>query len=127
MLSWFNLFVFTVLCYSVSNHFVYAHGPFHMYDKIRDLASRTSETLGELFQCMICFPFWVGLLLSLIDTFFIGGEPFTPFNVVDTYSDMPWWLVSFFDAMFASGAVWLIHTLQEAIERTNQEANNYDG
>ena len=59
--SWFVVFVFSVIVYSISNHFVYAHGPMHVYDKIRNIAQRIHPNLGELFECMICFPTWVGM------------------------------------------------------------------
>jgi hypothetical protein len=32
----------------------------------------------------------------------------------------PWWIIMILDGFFASGIVWLINTVQEALERTNQ-------
>jgi hypothetical protein len=31
----------------------------------------------------------------------------------------PWWVIMILDGFFASGIVWLIHTVQEALERSN--------
>ena len=114
---WYLLVLFSVLAYSISNHFVFAHGPFHIYDKIRNIADRIGTGFGELFHCMICFPFWVGLVLSLCDYFFLYGTPLTPFNILQFYTNMHWAAVAFLDGMLASGIVWLIHTLQEFFER----------
>ena len=60
------IFVFSIIAYAISNHFVYAHGPMHIYDHIRCLADKIHPNLGELFQCMICFPTWVGMILSVL-------------------------------------------------------------
>ena len=47
--SWFVVFVFSVIVYSISNHFVYAHGPMHVYDKIRYMSQSIHPYLVELF------------------------------------------------------------------------------
>ena len=80
--SWFVVFVFSVSVYSISNHFVYAHGPMHVYDKIRNIAHRIHPNLGELFECMICFPTWVGMALSAMNYFFLNGVALTPFMIL---------------------------------------------
>ena len=80
--SWFVVFVFSVIVYSISNHFVYAHGPMHVYDKIRNIAQRIHPNLGELFECMICFPTWVGMALSAMNYFFLNGVALTPFMIL---------------------------------------------
>lgn len=62
---------------------------------------------GELFTCMICLPFWVGVLLSVF-----------AFSITEEYlhiqtNTLAWFL----DGCLTSGAVWLIHTLQEKLEK----------
>ena len=118
MNDWVVIFIFSILAYGISNHFVYAHGPFHIYDKIRELACKIHENLGELFQCMICFPTWVGMILSVLNSVFYPYFELTPgMLLLGGYA--PWWVIMILDGFFASGIVWLIHTAQEALERSN--------
>lgn len=117
-MDWIVIFVFSVVAYAISNHFVYAHGPMHIYDHIRCLAEKIHPNLGELFQCMICFPTWVGFMLSVLNSLFLPFANLTPgMLLMGVYT--PWWVIMVFDGFFASGIVWLIHTAQEALERSN--------
>lgn len=118
MMDWIVIFVFSVVAYAISNHFIYAHGPMHIYDHIRCLAEKIHPNLGELFQCMICFPTWVGFMLSVLNSLFLPLISLTPgMLLMGMYA--PWWVIMVFDGFFASGIVWLIHTAQEALERSN--------
>ena len=116
--EWIIIFVFSILAYAISNHFVYAHGPAHIYDKIRELAEKIHSNLGELFQCMICFPTWVGFILSACNSLFLPTLKLTPFMLL-LGGSVHWLIIMILDGFFASGIVWLIHTLQEALERSN--------
>jgi hypothetical protein len=118
MSSWVVIFIFSIVSYAISNHFVYAHGPAHIYDKIRDIANKIHSNLGELFSCMICFPTWVGFILSACNSFFYPTLTLTPFMLL-LGATAPWWVIMILDGFFASGIVWLIHTAQEALERSN--------
>ena len=118
MNSWVIIFIFSVLAYSISNHFVYAHGPVHIYDKMRELANKIHSNLGELFSCMICFPTWVGFILSAANSLLVPTLKLTPLMLL-LGGVAPWWVIMILDGFFASGIVWLIHTAQEAMERSN--------
>lgn len=118
MSCWFIVFSFSIVAYAISNHFVYAHGPMHIYDHIRCLAEKIHPNLGELFQCMICFPTWVGFIISALNSLFLPYLDLTPgMLLLNFYA--PWWTIMIIDGFFASGIVWLIHTAQEALERSN--------
>lgn len=116
--EWVIIFIFSIVAYGISNHFVYAHGPMHLYDKIRDIAAKIHPNLGELFQCMICFPTWVGFILSAANSWLLPTLELTPMMLV-LGSFAPWWIIMILDGFFASGIVWLINTVQEALERSN--------
>ena len=118
MSSWVVIFVFSILSYSISNHFVFAHGPMHLYDKIRDIAAKIHPNLGELMNCMICFPTWVGFVLSVLNSLFVPSLSLTPMMLL-LGGTAPWWVIMIFDGFFASGISWLINTIQEALERSN--------
>lgn|SRR5574344_1061720 len=113
----FTLIIYSVTVYAISNMFVYANGPFGIFDKIRQIASRIGKQFEELFSCMICFPTWVGIFMSLINLIFFPECGLTPFNCILPHEEWMWIII--FDAAYASGITWLIHTCQEAIERTN--------
>ena len=119
-MNWLIVFIFSIISYGVSNHFVYAHGPMHIYDKIRDIAEKIHPNLGELFQCMICFPTWCGMILSVGNTLFYPEFTLTPAMIL-LNGIAPWWIIMIFDGFFASGIVWLIHTWQESMERRSNE------
>ena len=117
-MEWITIFIFSIVAYAISNHFVYAHGPMHIYDWIRDTAAKIHPNLGELFQCMICFPTWIGFILSAANSIFLPYVWLTP-GMIMLGTFAPWWIIMILDGFFASGIVWLIHTLQEALERSN--------
>ena len=117
-MEWVIIFVFSIVSYAISNHLVYAHGPMHIYDKIRELANRISENLGELFECMICMPTWIGMILSACNSLLLPKLTLTPMMML-LNGFAPWWVIMILDGFFASGIVWLIHTAQEALERSN--------
>lgn len=94
--------IFLLTAYGISNIIVYSS----MFEWWRILCVKLSPNfLGELFQCMMCLPFWVGIILSIV-----------------VYS--PWgkfvnsiYLSAFLDGCLTSGSVWLLHTIQEKLEK----------
>lgn len=117
-MEWIVIFIFSITAYAISNHFVYAHGPMHIYDKIREIMTKIHSNLGELFSCMICFPTWIGFILSAANSLLLPTLKLTPFMLLLSGSTF-WWVIMILDGFFASGIVWLIHTCQEALERSN--------
>jgi hypothetical protein len=99
-----DLIVFLLTAYGISNIMVFSS----IFSKWRDFWNRVSPNFfGDLFTCMICLPFWVGVILSS----FI-------FSISDNYLGInSVVLSSFIDACLTSGGVWLIHTIQEKIEK----------
>ena len=111
-----NFIIFSILCYSFSNLFIYAKGPFNMFGVIRNIASRI--WLGEVFSCMMCLPLWVGAILSLIDIF-LPSISFTPFNMILGQMDLNLWVIvaiTLLDGVLSSGVTWLIHNIEEFFE-----------
>ena len=115
-----TLIIYFLLAYGISNWFVFSMGPFHVFDKIRNYAAMIHPQFGELMNCMICFPSWVGIILSLLNYFLIP-VPFTPFNILFAGANVNWLLIALFDSAITSGVVWLINTLQEALETRYEE------
>lgn len=109
------VFLYSILAYSISNMFVFAIGPFHIFEKIREFVSSKSEMLAELFSCMICFPANVGWVLSLLNLLILPNTPLTPFNALLYGQGLPI-IIVLCDLFYTSGIVWLIHSLQEYLE-----------
>lgn len=80
----------------------------------------TKSFFGKLFGCMMCLPFWWGVILSITFTsptmVYINDLFLFNFLLIKN-----WVLSMFFDGCLASGAVWLIHNFEEALERHGKE------
>ena len=121
-----DLFIIYILCsYGISNIIVYSSGPFEIFTRFRDYMDRMPSNFGELFRCMICFPTWVGIFMSLIDMFLIKDISFTPFNILFNNNIDLWYFIIAFDAAITSGTVWILNTIQEYLESfTNKNNGN---
>ena len=111
-----NLLIFILFVYGLSNILVFSAGPFNIFLKIRILAKKLPSNLGDVFDCMICMPTWIGMGLSLFNMLLYPTVNISPFYgiVQDTQH---WYIVMLLDAMVASASTWLIHTLQEYFEK----------
>ena len=70
-------------------------------------------SLYKLFTCFMCLGTWMGFAVSLILTHFGYSEitPLGSLGVTNLY------LITFLNGLVSAGGVWLIHTLQETLER----------
>ena len=75
-----------------------------IFDNQRAWIIKKSTFFGDLIQCMMCTPTWVGFFFSL--TFFSPTESMA----MIPYSNI------FFDGMLASGSVWAINAMVEWFE-----------
>jgi len=106
-----ELLVFILLNYGVSNIIVYGS----IFNGFREFWKSVSPNFfGKLFSCMMCTPFWTGVLLSV--TFhLIGCDKLSPLTCQGVNN---LFLSVFFDGILASGTTWLLHTFQEMMERS---------
>lgn len=114
-MSFLIVFCYILFAYGIANMVCYAEGPFNMFAWWREVSDNISEGFGKLFNCMMCFSTWVGLVTSIVDLL-IPSVAFTPFNLILAGHGL-WWLIPILDAGLTSGAVWLLHNLEEAFER----------
>ena len=117
MLLFVTFLSYIFLSYGLSNIVVYSNGPFHIFEKWRNLSHNINEQFGELFTCMLCFSTWVGLALSLVNSLLLSSVAFTPFNII-LGTVAPFWLIMILDMGFTSAVVWLLHQLEEMMEKT---------
>lgn len=114
-MSFLIVFCYILFAYGIANMVCYAEGPWGIFEWWREVADHISEGFGKLFHCMMCFSTWVGLVFSVVDLL-LPALAFTPFNLILAGSGL-WWLIPILDAGLTSGAVWLLHNLEEAFER----------
>lgn len=110
-----EILLFLLVVYGISNIIVYNTIP--IWEKFFNFIYKISpKYLGKMLSCMMCLPTWVGFGLSylLVSLGYVQFSPFTSLGI-DTI-----WLAIFLDGCIASGVTWLLHTIQEALERTNQ-------
>ena len=110
-----KIFGYIIFAYGISNIIVYGEGPWGCFETFRGIMNNISEGFCKLFNCMMCFSTWVGLLFSGIDLL-IPQITLTPFNIIINNSHL-WWLILIMDMGFTSGIVWLLHNFEEACER----------
>lgn len=112
-----NIIVYILFAYGITNLLVYGTGPFEILVKFRLLARKILNTLGDMLDCMMCTSTNIGWIISLLNILFIS-VPLTPMMILYG-SVLPWYVIIFGDACITSGAVWLIHNVEEALERSN--------
>jgi len=76
-----------------------------IFEKQREWISKKSEWFGKLVNCMMCLPFYTGLIMSLI----FGG-------LTNKFFPCPWYVCLFFDAVFTSGTNYTLNVLVEFLE-----------
>ena len=100
------------MTYGLTNILVFGK----IFDKPRNWVSDKSSFLKGLLGCMMCLSTWVGMISSLF--FFSPVMSLKLVNpILDWHYGIVFPLAIFLDAMFTSGTVWVIHTVQEAFER----------
>jgi hypothetical protein len=121
----FILIIFSFVCYSATQMLVYLNGPFHIFEKFRNLMQRTNEQLGELIGCEACTSTWVSFIISAINLIFIPSVAFTPFNLLLGGSGL-WWLIILLDGLFGSGVAWLLFRLEDYLVNNTQNEEDYE-
>lgn len=108
------IILYFIVAYSISFLFVYSMGPFDIIDKFRNTIIKISPKFGEVFDCMYCFPTWIGIGLSLINQFLLPTIAFTPFFIL-LGSTAPWYVILILDTFVTSGMVYIIDTILKRI------------
>ena len=115
------LILYFLVAYGISFAFVESMGPFDIFQKLREYMAEKHTTFEYLFDCMFCFPTWVGFILSLINVLFFPYIPFTPFNIA--LPTAPIIVIIVLDMFATASGVYLIATFQEMLERINKHDN----
>lgn len=113
------IFCYIIMAYGLSNLLVYGSGPFNFLGKMRNFCYNYIPTLGDMLDCMMCTSTNIGWIVSLLNILFLPSLPITPFNIL-LHDNSLWYYIIPFDAFMTSGAVWLIHTFQEYLEKKKE-------
>lgn len=111
--------LFILICYGACNNMIYGS----IFEGWRNFLSKFGKggySLYKLFNCFMCLATWMGFAITVIMRFF----DYTKFTPMGSLGVENIYLIIFFNGLIASAGVWLIHTLQEALERaftSNQE------
>lgn len=111
-----KLFIFILIAYGLSNILIFGS----LFENFRNKMDRISpKFFGKLLSCFICLPTWIGFIGS-----YLIWSPTLYYEIVTSSINffnlfiIPKELIStFLDGCLTSGVVWLIHTLQESMER----------
>jgi len=109
------LLTFILISYGACNNMIYGS----IFEGWRNYLKKFGEggySLHKLFTCFMCLGTWMGFALSLIMCS-SGFSHLTPMGSLGMNDVL---LSVFLNGLLSGGAVWLIHTLQEMMERAFQ-------
>ena len=113
------MIIYIIICYGIANTIIYAHGPFHCFDKMHEIAYKIHPQLEEMLSCFICSGWWIGFLFSTLNLLFIPSIAITPMMMI--HLPMKYWYATIFlDGAFVSSSNWLINTIQNYLETNSK-------
>lgn len=104
--------LFILVCYGACNNIIYG-SIFQGFRNFLKTFGTGGYSLHKLFTCFMCLGTWVGFFLTYLLNYF-GYLNLTPFGSIGLNH---YYLVIFLNGLASSGGVWLIHTIQEMLER----------
>ncbi len=108
-----NLLIFLLVCYGACNNLIFGSA-FEGFRNFLEKFGTGGYSLYKLFTCFMCLGTWMGFVISAI---LIYTGTATPLAVINPY------LSVFLHGLLSAGGVWIIHTVQEALERVGTEKN----
>ena len=102
---------FTLICYGLTSIVVQSK----LLKPFREWVKTRSVFFGSLFSCMMCFGFWVGLIMVTITGFSPSFVFFSQFMLTE-YGIEPRIVFYIFDAAFLSSIIYNLNLLELYIE-----------
>lgn len=106
--------IFILICYGACNNLIYG-SLFQGYRDFLEKFGTGGYSFYKLFTCFMCLGTWMGFAVSGI-LYYFGFSSLTPMGSIT----LPW-LMIFMNGLVSTGGVWLIHTLQEALESISND------
>lgn len=107
-----NTLIFILICYGACNNMIWGS----IFEGFRAFLSRFGTgpySIHKLFTCFMCLGTWMGFAVTLIMNYF-GYLSLTPIGSLGITN---LGLAIFLNGLLASAGVWLINTIQDALER----------
>lgn len=104
--------LFILICYGASNNIIYGS----IFEGFRNFLAKFGTggySIYKLFTCFMCLGTWMGFAITLIMNCF-GYSNITPMGSIGVNN---LFLMVFLNGLLSGGGVWLINTLQDALER----------
>lgn len=108
--------IFILICYGATNNMIFGS----LFEGWRSFLSKFGTggySLYKLFTCFMCLGTWMGFAISVIFNHF-GYLNLTPSGSLGITNTV---LAIFMNGLISTAGVWLIHTAQEALERSSPE------
>lgn len=104
--------IFILICYGACNNMIYGS----IFEGFRNFLSKFGTggyTLHKLFTCFMCLGTWMGFAVTLIFNYlgYVNLTPMGELGMTDIKG------LVFFNGLIAAAGVWLVHTIQDALER----------
>lgn len=104
--------IFILICYGACNNIIWGS----IFEGFRNFLMKFGTggySLHKLFTCFMCLGTWMGFAISSIMTYY-GYSHLTPIGSLGITN---LYLMIFLNGLVATAGVWLINTLQDALER----------
>ena len=103
--------IFILICYGTTNNMIWGS----IFEGWRNFLSKfgtSGYSIYKLFTCFMCLSTWVGFAITLIMNHY-GYLHLTPIGSLGI-SNLG--LAVFLNGLLSSGSVWILNTIQEALE-----------
>jgi hypothetical protein len=104
--------IFTLIAYGACNNMIFG-SIFEGWRNFLKMFGTGGYSLHKLFTCFMCLATWWGFLSTFVMIKLNYGH-LTPCGSIGVNNEP---LMIFFNGLFTSGSVWLIHNLEEMFER----------
>ncbi len=107
-----EILLFILICYGFCNNVIYG-SLFEGFRNTLKLFGSGGYSIYKLFTCFMCLGTWAGFGLSFLLNYwgYLNITPMGSLGITNLY------LVVFLNGMISAAGVWLVHTLQEMLER----------
>lgn len=104
--------LFILICYGACNNMIYGS----IFEGFRNYLAKfgtSGYSFHKLFTCFMCLGTWMGFAITIIYNHF-GYLNLTPMGQLGM-TELP--LVVFLNGLISAAGVWLVNTVQDALER----------
>jgi hypothetical protein len=116
---WFILICYFLFAYGTTHVFTQGVGPFNILIKWRAFTEYLGDNIGLLFRCPLCFSTNLGIVVSILNWFFLPLY-LTPANIIFGEYHTCWWMsiiAAFMDGFMTAGVCFTIYNINDYIDK----------